>query len=694
MRKALKFTIETQTEDLSIVSICHINEKLISLQTSEIAKKMFEVNRGLFEKIDSTTNIVSGQITRYVSTKRSNNFNTLKTKMVGSGFKKSYDIFKLNFINNSIVNSKKVLLPNGREAYHFPESTSKTYNYLNYDELSEDDLKLSKEISSVEEVFLFQDLGIRTLVFTDNLDRSISNSEISYEIQIESNDSFHDHIKFVNKKIDESIYFLSSYLSEISSFKQYDYTKMSYNENYLDNLYGSMGMDSDSLIDFGSPVFKNSSFGQCAISFYNGLALVSNDINKNIYGETIKRIFPSPLSSPSTISNVIKEFASLRSKIRSLYDLDKYKKVRKNSANVKNGHVRFKKFLTDSTESYKIEDYGIGYNIFSEKQTGLGKLSVDNYRKRVSSEMSRYCPSINIEDSSGFMTQKEKSSFSDTNNSPSFLTPLNLLYNNKKISTSRGLKNIDPKAIKEFRVAKASAYIQSVSSNLPSAMSSKGLYYDTLSKFNISVSKPGISILSRKVDEDIDPNIDSRYYVGESSFFLSSTPSNPRDVALRQKKQQVRDELSILYSLGPNILLSKSGDVQSIKDLRVSDPSSRIRSLVKNKSIDIENIPPQIKSMMSKGFQTNANIDPLKNSESREILEETQKNIFVIKAITGFEKDEDGLLDLNKPIIEEMSKTSGNGPMLAKAYNYEVPELGIVKDKFLPTIYNNLLYLR
>jgi len=32
--------------------------------------------------------------------------------------------------------------------------------------------------------------------------------------------------------------------------------------------------------------------------------------------------------------------------------------------------------------------------------------------------------------------------------------------------------------------------------------------------------------------------------------------------------------------------------------------------------------------------------------------------------------------------------------VLAKAYNYEVPELGIVKDKFMPTIYNNLLYVR
>jgi len=33
-------------------------------------------------------------------------------------------------------------------------------------------------------------------------------------------------------------------------------------------------------------------------------------------------------------------------------------------------------------------------------------------------------------------------------------------------------------------------------------------------------------------------------------------------------------------------------------------------------------------------------------------------------------------------------------PILGKAMNYEIPELGIVKDNFLATIYNNLIYIR
>ena len=108
MNKPLKFTIETQTENLSIVSICHINEKLISLSTSKIANKLFNINRELFEKINSTTKIVSGQITRNVSTKKSNMLNGVKTKIQGSTFKKSFDVFKLKFENNKVVKMKKI----------------------------------------------------------------------------------------------------------------------------------------------------------------------------------------------------------------------------------------------------------------------------------------------------------------------------------------------------------------------------------------------------------------------------------------------------------------------------------------------------------------------------------------------------------------------------------------------------------
>ena len=145
----------------------------------------------------------------------------------------------------------------------------------------------------------------------------------------------------------------------------------------------------------------------------------------------------------------------------------------------------------------------------------------------------------------------------------------------------------------------------------------------------------------------------------------------------------------------PGRFLRQPRSIESIKDFQLSNKKSKFRNLISEELIELSEIPPQIKSMMSKKFQTNPNLDPLQNKESRAIIDETQKNIFLIKALTGFEAGPDGFLDLNRPIEEEMSQASAKGrPLLAKAYNYEVPQLGIVKDKFMPTIYNNLLYVR
>ena len=62
MKKALKFTIETQTENNEIISICHLNEKAVALELSHVARKMFKLNRQLFDKINSSTKLLEGRV--------------------------------------------------------------------------------------------------------------------------------------------------------------------------------------------------------------------------------------------------------------------------------------------------------------------------------------------------------------------------------------------------------------------------------------------------------------------------------------------------------------------------------------------------------------------------------------------------------------------------------------------------------
>ena len=60
------------------------------------------------------------------------------------------------------------------------------------------------------------------------------------------------------------------------------------------------------------------------------------------------------------------------------------------------------------------------------------------------------------------------------------------------------------------------------------------------------------------------------------------------------------------------------------------------------------------------------------------------------------EKDRDGFVDIRNPIYKQVDSSvlSSGQPILAKGFDYEIPELGIVKDKFAATIYNNLIYIR
>ena len=64
--------------------------------------------------------------------------------------------------------------------------------------------------------------------------------------------------------------------------------------------------------------------------------------------------------------------------------------------------------------------------------------------------------------------------------------------------------------------------------------------------------------------------------------------------------------------------------------------------------------------------------------------------------LVGFRDGPDGFLDVYNPILEDMKSSIMNSgrPILAKAYDYEIPELGIVKDNFAATIYSNLIYIR
>lgn len=75
-------------------------------------------------------------------------------------------------------------------------------------------------------------------------------------------------------------------------------------------------------------------------------------------------------------------------------------------------------------------------------------------------------------------------------------------------------------------------------------------------------------------------------------------------------------------------------------------------------------------------------------------------NLYSVRAVIGFQTDPGGFIDVYRPITRPLTQqllkqaAERNRPLLAKAHDFEVPELGILKDNFLATIYNNLMYIR
>jgi hypothetical protein len=280
-------------------------------------------------------------------------------------------------------------------------------------------------------------------------------------------------------------------------------------------------------------------------------------------------------------------------------------------------------------------------------------------------------------------------------NASAFLTPTSMIMGNRRIETRRGMRNINIDDIRQFRLAKSIRYQQRASRNDPS-ISSGGVTLDGLSSMNVTISVPKTAILGRSVDEKMDPLIDAKHYLGDSSDFTTSNQTALLKRFRRIMSSEEKRVLGITSDIVPRRFLRNHKAIKSIKEIQFSNPNSIVRKLASEKTLDMGSIPPHVKFMMSSAFNPNPNTDPMKNAESREIIEETQKNLFVIHALVGFNLNDRGFLNVFAPKWKQMDGTilSAGKPVLAKAAHYEIPELGIVKDNFLATIYSNLIYIR
>lgn len=700
MKKSIVINIETQTETNDVISLCHINEKTIALEISDVARTLFKKNRKVFDKINNSTRLLSGILFRQEILKPMPSTNRLGNEIFNSYRSEDKEISQLYFENNIMRKQQRAISKLGRKFDFDPSEVSGDNTGGNFDpkNLSPDDISESQIICTVEELGIFQKQGVKTIMITDTLEDTKNILEVGYRIEVSVSTEFDEYINFVTNEAEKSLRFLASYLDSLYYNSNYNSELQKFNDDFSKSIMESIGLETFGLSSLSQESVRDSEFGKAAISFYNLSSLLSNSVNYSIYGQILKTILPTDKTNPDFISNFIYKFSSIYDVVYREYFPNKKqtKKKSNTSSRVSEGKSFTNTILASTQEKINLDQEVLGYSLFSEKQTGLNKFTISSYRKRVSAERKKYYPNIDISDTSKFLTPSERSEFSRMDNATSFLTPSALLMGKDRISTNRGMKNLPVNKIREFRLAKSSRAQQIGITRNPVSFSRSQITNDVVSSFNITIAKPAIPILNRSTEESIDPLIDAKHYVGKNSFFVTDNPFQFRKQFKRLLRSEDRKILEVVTDIVPRRFLRDKKAINSIKEIQFSNPSSRVRKLANSKQLKIAEIPPHVKFMMSNDFNPNPQSDPMKNSESREIIEETQKNLFLIKVLVGFEKDEQGFLNISSPIYKkmEMSDLTPGRPVLAKASHYEIPELGIVKDKFAATIYNNLMYIR
>jgi hypothetical protein len=214
--------------------------------------------------------------------------------------------------------------------------------------------------------------------------------------------------------------------------------------------------------------------------------------------------------------------------------------------------------------------------------------------------------------------------------------------------------------------------------------------------FNFSIGAPMKSALELKRQDLEEPNVDAREFVGDDSFFVTDNPEFRSKNFKRLFRRFNKTNSRVLKKIVPNMFLRKKNTIKSSKQISLKNNRSRLSKAVINSKIAIRDIPPQIKAMALLPIPTQDQSDPIKNSKLGPVIKETQMNIYLIKYLDGFATRPDGFANVHSPTYRSLSNAvlQSNKPLLVKAEDYEVQELGILKDKSATTIYNSLIYIK
>lgn len=687
----LTVNIETQDENNKVTVLCNLSEHGAALHISETARKILKDNPKLFVDISNTSKLLGGSVFRETTWKKSSSNNSLYTNTNYSIEYTEEKIMDLNFANDTLQRKVRARTKRNTEFFYNPEEIEQSIDAGFFDK---NNPKISNILDSsiLTEVLSYKIFDeVKSFIIHDYLDKTQNVIDISYRVEIKIETFFDDMLMYMAENLNKYSIFLNKYENIIMAPKNYDAIYDRWNENFKSKTLNQLGLNEDKL-NFSSEIVKNSDFGQTALFLYNAELLMDEKASSQIYNKFLEKILPTEMSSPDSISSAISQFNGVINKLHEKYAHILYKP---GSDKIKISNFSKKRqvntIVSKNYEPYTLVVEQIGYNVFDDNSSE--EMTTSDYSSRVDFERKTFYPDLTSKNS--FLTNFEMKKFESTRKASSYLTPTELVYGAETLKTSRGVANMDPVAVKAFRISKAAI----ASTRQATAGTGKVVnapMSTLMNGFDFEITSIRDRLVERPLEGNIDPYIESKHYVGVDSLFVGPNEYIDFEMSKNLKKKIGDRNFDIISQVIPNIFLKNKNAVKSIKDLQLSSANSVARKVVDKSIVDLENIPPQIRYMMTDHFQPNKEVDPIQNNDAGQVIQETQANVFAMRATVGFQRDAAGIVNLNSPIVVDMDEAlnSNTQSFVLKAHDYEESNLGMYKDNMLSTIYNNFKIVR
>tara|TARA_R110001592_G_scaffold302279_2_gene574158 strand:- start:5334 stop:7457 length:2124 start_codon:yes stop_codon:yes gene_type:complete len=692
----------SQSKEGAITLLCHIDKEAIAIESSEAARIIYKNNPGLFNKLNSKTKFVGGIIYRTVVPEIESGFTRLGSPIESSKDYTETEVANISIANDQIVpytrvkNQKGTMIDVDMDSLKFEDPS--LIKLESNKRLTRDDVRRFQKISEILPLRLYHEESyvVDTFACKDYFSEKNMSRDYSYRMRVAVATDFDDYVDYVLGEINQSISFISRYISSI--VRSNSYFQGSFKKKFSKRIFKSINVDyeSEDRIFLDDQSIKNSDFGTLAINYYNAMLILDSNQDQDTYGKVIKAILPFRTTTLEGIYGVKKMLTDVEITIKHLFnrDLNTY------SQEVYPGKTNKKIKIIESarTPFFNMQRNILGYYMFKPQPentsdyiaSSVMELTVEEYRRRFVEEQAKYYPSIDP-GPSDYMSSKQRSDFM-SGNRVSYITPERIVMGNRGMDVNSGVANIDTNFIADLKILKAAAAEQNQRTRIERPYQPSS---DSLSSLGVSIGERKSSLNERASVEKVDPLVDASQYLGSQSNFLISKILSPSYISVKVEVKKEETAKKILSSIAAKRFLHRNSKSTSIKNIELANPNSQTRRMIKDDAIDLIKIPPQIKNMVTSNFREDESIDPLAVQDTAAVIEETQANVYTMVKLAGFSRDSNGKINLSAPKYTEVTEEDMIlGGILIKAVEYENADLGIIKDNYSGTIYDNLTYVR